>query len=231
MKWISRVACTINRTDSVKSVRTVKPQNFYFKPGQFFKVFSGEKFRYLSASCSPAQKYLEFTKRLTQSDFSIWFNKLKAGDDIAIEGPYGRFTLENDEQKIAFIAGGIGITPIFSMLEDACINRNKRDYILFYGNRRSDDIPFYSELCNFSSSINLKIFFFVEEDGEEIKNLYHCGRLNFEKIKAALPDINERAILLCGPEKMVEMILQEIKNSGAVYKNIKTEKILGYTGG
>ncbi|MCM8822117.1 MAG: FAD-dependent oxidoreductase [Candidatus Omnitrophica bacterium] len=231
MKWISRVVCTINRTSSVKSIRTDKPHDVYFKPGQFFKVFSSKGFRYLSVSCSPSQKYLEFTKRVTQSDFSMWFNELKTEDEIVIEGPYGRFTLENDEQKIAFIAGGIGITPIFSMLEDARINGERRDYILFYGNKRSDDIPFYAELCDFSSLISLKIFLFIEENDGTIKDLYHCGRLDFEKIRVVLPDINKRAILLCGPEKMVETILQEINNSGAVYKNIKTEKILGYTGG
>ncbi|MCM8789257.1 MAG: FAD-dependent oxidoreductase, partial [Candidatus Omnitrophica bacterium] len=219
MKWTSKVVSIITRTDSVKSIRIDKPQDVYFKPGQFFKVFSNKEFRYLSASCSPAQEYLEFTKRITQSEFSMWLNGLKIGDKISIEGPYGRFVLGSEEKKIVFIAGGIGITPIFSMLEDAYINGDERDYALFYGNKRSKDIPFYKELSAFSTSISLKIFFFVEENNGLIKNLYHRGPLNFKKILTDLPDINERTILICGPTKMVEMMLQEADNLTGIAKN------------
>lgn len=219
---------TIDRTPSVKSIRIEKPQAFMFKPGQFTKIIFTTEGKYLSISCSPERKYIEFTKRITESDFSKWFMSLKKEEEFDIEGPFGNFFLNNYESKIAFIVGGIGITPVFSMLEDSFLKEDKRDFVLFYGNKSLQDIPFHQELKFFQSRINLKLFYFIEEMEVSVnEKSFFCGILNFTKIQSCLPDINIREVFLCGPPAMVDAINRQIKEMSPI-KKVKTEKILGY---
>lgn len=229
MKYECNIEDIIKRTLSVKSIRINKPEMVSFNSGQFFKVFSDSEYRYLSVSCSHLRKYMEFTKRITESNFSKWLNSLETGDKIFIEGPFGKFCLDSQDNKIAFIAGGIGITPIFSMLETAVLEKDKGDFILFYGNKSKNDIPFYNEINDFTDRINLRVIFFIEEvKHNEEDNFFQKGLINCKQIQKFLPDISERTFFVCGPPKMVENILQEAKNLN--FKKLKIEKITGYKG-
>ncbi|HOK79761.1 MAG TPA: FAD-dependent oxidoreductase [bacterium] len=223
MQIQTTVLSNIVRTTSVRSVKVAKPRNVSFLAGQFFKVYSKDGFRYLSVSCSPQRNYLEFTKKITQSEFSLWFTSLKKGDKLIIDGPYGKFTLDPDDRKILFIAGGIGITPIFSMLENAVILKDERDYTLFYGNKNANDIPFHTELQEFASRIHLKIFMFLEQ---EKQNCYH-GYIEIQKIQELLPDVINRTVFICGPTAMVEKLHSDAKKF-KVAEKIKIEKLIGY---
>ncbi|MCX7706064.1 MAG: FAD-dependent oxidoreductase [bacterium] len=230
MKFQCTVIEIINRTQLVRSIRTTKPENFTFKAGQFVKILSNSGTKYLSISCAPSRNFLEFTKRITESDFSQRFNDLKQQDLIVFEGPFGNFVLD-DDRKIAFVAGGIGITPIYSMLDELLLKgnmENRGDFVLFYGNRTSDDIAFYNELENMSLSMNLKIFFFLDNLDTLNDDNFRPGFLSYDKMKACLPDITERKIYISGPPKMVETITEQFKAHGI--QNIKTEKIQGYSG-
>jgi len=221
MKTCGRIIEKINRTHHSISIRTEK-MDISFDAGQFFKVYSNDEFRCLSASCSPRRNYVEFTKKITESRFSSWLQSLKIGDKITIEGPYGRFVMVEDE-KILFIAGGIGITPIFSMIEDAFLTSSKKDFVLFYGNKSSEDIVFYNELNSFSQSLKLKLFIFTEDANQQF---YH-GVITAERISALLPDPVERTAFVCGPTHMVESMSEQIKKYN-ISRNIKTEKLIGY---
>lgn len=231
MEYSCSVIETIARTLSVKSIRTEKPEGFKFKAGQFAKIKINGDSKYLSISSSPLRNYLEFTKRDTQSNFSRKFFNIKADEKVVIEGPFGNFFLQDNENKIAFIVGGIGITPVFSILEDAFLKLETRDFSLFYGNKFLDDIPFQKELSFFQSQLNLKIFYFIEDlaNTPDDKQIF-CGILDFNKIRICLTDINERKIYVCGPPSMVDTIISQIKIIGTI-ENVKTEKIFGYTKG
>ncbi|HOJ30966.1 MAG TPA: FAD-dependent oxidoreductase [bacterium] len=227
MRIQTSVLSNIVRTDSARSVKVIKPESFSFLPGQFFKVYANDGFRYLSASCSTRKNYLEFTKKITQSDFSAWFKSLNKDDVITIDGPYGKFVIEPDDDKILFVAGGIGITPIFSMLEEAAIsNDNERDYILFYGNKTINDIIFYNELQEFTKKIQLKIFHFLEEEREDEINCHH-GYIEIQKIQKFLPDIADRTIFICGPPTMVNKLDNDTKKF-KIAKKVKVERLVGY---
>src|SRR3989338_11452866 len=106
----------IPRAYNVKSFRLEVGQNIDYKAGQFLYVsLKTEPLckRYLSISSSPTEKgYIEFTKKITQSDFSKAVQVLKPKDTLKIQYPLGKFTLDDTKLKVAFISGGIGITPI-----------------------------------------------------------------------------------------------------------------------
>ncbi len=221
MKISGQVIEKINRTQRVISIR-IENSDVKFKAGQFFKLYSNNEFRYLSVSCSPKRNYLEFTKRITESEFSSWFKSLEIGHRIIAEGPYGKFVME-EENKILFIAGGMGITPILGLIDDAFLTSSKKDFVLFYGNRSCDDIPFYDELNHYSGSIKLKLFIFTEEKKEG----FYYGLIDLKKIFELLPDATERTAFVCGPPGMVETITKQIRKSNFT-DGLKTEKIIGY---
>ncbi|HPP66759.1 MAG TPA: FAD-dependent oxidoreductase [bacterium] len=220
MKSYSDVIEKIHRTPNVTSVRIKK--SISFKAGQYFRVYSNNDSRYLSASCSPLRDYLEFTKKITNSDFSSWLQALEPGQHVAIEGPYGRFTIDT-EDKILFVAGGIGITPIFSLIEDAFLSSSTNDFVLLYGNKSYNDIAFYNELTYYSQRLKLGLFIFTEEKRE---GFYH-GLIDVEKICGLVSDVDKRTVFVCGSPSMVELITQQIAK-GNLSKKVKTEKLIGY---
>ncbi|MFC1594739.1 ferredoxin--NADP reductase, partial [Candidatus Omnitrophota bacterium] len=136
----------IQRTYNVKSFRLEVPDQVDFKAGQFMSVsFDGSKelSRYLSLSNSPTEKgYLECTKKITCSDFSKKLDAAKVGDTLLIKCPLGNFTLDESCKKIAFLSGGIGITPIRSMAKYAIDKEIETDMILVFGNHAAKDIAF-----------------------------------------------------------------------------------------
>src|SRR4030065_2752756 len=104
----TKVIDIIQRTHDIKSFRFTLPDDITFKPGQFFfltiRTNSKELKKHFSFSISPTEKgYVEFTKRITKSEFSQALDKLKIGDWARIKIPYGLFTFEGEYDKIAFI--------------------------------------------------------------------------------------------------------------------------------
>ena len=124
-EFATKVIRIIDRTYNVKSVRFTLPEPVDFMAGQFMFVTleseDKELSHPLSISNSPTETgFVEFTKKLSQSDFSRHLKQLKPGDEARMKLPFGQFTLQPEFKKIAYIAGGIGITPIRSMIKFAC---------------------------------------------------------------------------------------------------------------
>jgi ferredoxin-NADP reductase len=229
----ARVREVIQRSYNAKSVR-LKPQELKaFKAGQFLQVFldcQTECKRYLSISSSPTEKeYLEFTKKITQSDFSIALDNLKPGDHLRVQYPFGKFTLEdNPAKKIAFLSGGIGITPIRSICKYASDTKLDLDIILLYANRAFKDIIFKDEFeAMQKANPALRVTHVLCEDEPGFKCT--IGRINAEVIKDKIPDHTQRRFFLCGPPAMVEamkkILSEELK---LVQENIVTENFQGY---
>ena len=98
---------------------------------------------HFSFSSSPTDEgYFEFTKRITGSDFSQTSNNLKPGVWANVSGPDGDFVLPDKPRPLAFLSGGIGITPLRSMLRYITAKKLSYDVVLLYGNNSYDDIPF-----------------------------------------------------------------------------------------
>jgi len=108
----------IQRTPQVKSFRfPIRIRNVSYQPGQFFfltiKINGKDALNHFSFSSSPTEKgYIEFTKRITTHEFSQALAAMKPGAWAHLKGPLGTFTLPKKKQKLAFLSGGIGITPL-----------------------------------------------------------------------------------------------------------------------
>ncbi|MBP7217293.1 MAG: hypothetical protein KBA46_08445 [Candidatus Omnitrophica bacterium] len=197
----------IQRAYNVKSVRLEVGCDTNYLAGQFLSVtLTGNPAlkRWLSISSSPTEKgYIEFTKKLTASDFSKTLDNLRAGDVVSVEYPFGKFTLDAQSKKIAFLSGGIGITPIRSITKYIVDSNTGTDVVIIYANRSLRDVVFREDFEAMEKNYDrLKVAHVLCEAAPG----FTCtvGLINSTVIKNEVPDFKERKFYLCGPPSMVE---------------------------
>jgi ferredoxin-NADP reductase len=233
MKFETYVKKIIPRTYNVTSFRFPRPETLNYKPGQFQFVTikaDGEKLKKpFSISSSPTEKtHIEFTKKLSDSDFSTALKALKEGDWARIDAPYGEFTFEGEHEKIGLLGGGIGITPFMSICRYCSDMHLDTKITLLYGNRTENDIVFRKELETMQQqNKNLKVVFTLNEASSEWKGA--TGLITAEMIKKEIPDFKETVFYTCGPPAMVEIMEKLIEQLGLPKTQLKREYFAGYT--
>jgi ferredoxin-NADP reductase len=229
---VLKVSEVIPRNSYVKSVRLALEGEVDFKAGQFLcahLLAEKECKRYLSISNSPTEKgYLEFTKKITQSDFSKAVESLKAGDSLRVQFPSGKFTLDDPADKIAFLSGGIGITPIRSIVKYVVDKKLGTDISLVYANRSIRDIVFKEDFDQMQKAYpQLRVAHVLCEPVPNFK--CSVGLINSQVIKNEVADYARRKFYLCGPPQMVEamkkLLIEELKLPES---SIITENFTGY---
>lgn len=222
----------ILRSYNIKSFRLQLNEDIDVKAGQFINValkLADQPSRYLSMSNSPTEKgYIEFTKKITESDFSQALNELKPGDRVIIKYPYGTFTFEGEYEKIAFLSGGIGITPIRSIAKYVIDKKLDTDMVLLYGNRTTKDIVFREDFDIMQKEHpKLKVVHILSQAGMEWPG--RKGHINNLIIKEEIPDYAQRKFYICGPAGMVEAMRKILQEQMCLPKeNIITENFKGY---
>jgi ferredoxin-NADP reductase len=168
---------------------------------------------------------------MTGSEFSNTLERLKIGDPVKIKMPLGSFGVDESVSKHAFLSGGIGITPIRSMLKDVLDRQLPLDMVLFYSNRSPEDIAFRSELEKMvEGHKNLKVIFSL--DTFDVCPAGWKGRrgfINGGMVKEELPDYAERIFYVCGPSVMVTNLAAVLEGQLKIPgKKIKKENFAGY---
>ena len=222
----------IRRNYNVKSFRLEAFGGPDFQAGQFLLVKLSEDpqlKRYLSISSSPTEKcYLEFTKKLTESGFSRALDNLKPGDQVSIQYPLGNFVFDESAPKIAFLSGGIGITPIRSICKYVVDKKLGTDIVLVYSNRSVRDVVFKDDFDAMVKSYPaLKVAHVLCETEPGFKCT--VGHINAGVIKNEIPDYGMRKFYLCGPPQMVEAMRKILLDELAVKPEmVVTENFQGY---
>lgn len=178
--------------------------------------------RYLTISSSPTEKDLMFTVRLPNpsSSFKQTLQQLKEGDPILAAQLAGSFVLPKSErQKLAFIAGGVGITPFRSMVKYLVDFKQERDIVLLYSASRSNEFAFKN------------LFKEAEEVGVDTEYLVtdpKTNPLSKQLFAEKVPDYEQRTFYISGPYGFVqaaEGILAQLK---VPKKQIVTDYFPGY---
>ncbi|MCM8757934.1 MAG: FAD-dependent oxidoreductase [Candidatus Omnitrophica bacterium] len=226
---------SIIRTPTVESFRFIPEKKINFIPGQFLQVIfdkdnlnNRELNKFLSFSSSPTKDYIEVTKRISESKFSQRLKDLKPDDEIFIKGPLGSCVFDESYKRIGFLIGGIGITPVVSILEYIDDRRISTDVLLFYSNRTDSETAFKNELDKISfSNPKVKIIYLVTDCLSLDKNCIF-SRLDKEFLKNYIEDLKKRIIYIFGPPKMVEAVKEICLELGMIKENIKVESFMGY---
>ncbi|NQT22039.1 MAG: FAD-dependent oxidoreductase, partial [Candidatus Omnitrophica bacterium] len=158
-------------------------------------------------------EYVEFTKKLTESDYSKALNKLKPGDWVRLKMPNGAFTFEGEHKKIALLTGGIGITPFRSICKFAKDRNLPADIVLLYGSDTEEDIIFREDFDRMAKEYNnLRVIYTLTSpavDGSTWKG--KTGLIDGKMIKEEIPDFGERIFYYCGSPKIVQYLDHVLK--------------------
>ena len=214
-------------TPDVKTFRVERPEGgklFEHLPGQCAMVcVPGVGEAMFSITSSPTNKlYQEFSiKRcgvLTEH-----LHSMQAGDEILVRGPYGNnFPVEGElkGQNLLFIAGGIALAPLRSVINYCLDNReNYGDIDILYGSRSADDLVQRKEIEEVWSKVpgvNVHLTIDREQEGWD-------GHVGFvpSYLKELAFDTNRTAIL-CGPPIMIKFCLQALQEMGFKKEQIWT---------
>jgi ferredoxin-NADP reductase len=144
-----------------------------------------------------------------------------------IRSATGHFVLpEDQEREIVFLAGGIGITPVRSMLRQAAIEKRRNPFVLFYSNRRPEDAPFCKEVQNFSE-LNYRCIDTLTQNEGVCAWQEESGYICAEMLKKYLTEISHSLYYVVGATVFIgamEKILAELDIPDA---NIKKDPFTG----
>lgn len=204
-----------------------RPRGFDFIAGQHITVGlinppetddEGDKRTFCLAS-APYEKDLMIAMRMRDTAFKRVLKAMPLGTEVEITDARGSFVLHEDASKPAvFLAGGIGITPVRSMLLQAAHDNLKHRFYLFYSNRRGEEAAFFDELENLA----LPHYEFIPVMSEAE------GYISKEKLDKNLDDLMGNIYYVVGPPGFVFSMRGMLNEAGIAPKSIKTDQFAGY---
>jgi ferredoxin-NADP reductase len=135
---------------------------------------------------------------------------------VIVEGPFGVFTdRARHRDRVLFIAGGIGITPIRAMLEEM-----SGHLTFIYRVIREEDLVFRAELERLARLRGITLFFVIGDHTQpETRDL-----LSPEHLHQLVPDLLEREVYLCGPPAMMRILEQNLRRANVSRKYLHSER-------
>ena len=181
-----------------------------FKAGQFVWItlgdtpFSMQQHPFTISSSPEVKDKIRFTMK-ELGDFTSEAKNIEIGSKAFVEGPYGNFTMdETSSIHNVFIVGGIGITPVMSILQTLKMRGDQRVSTVIYGTPSKDLTPFYDELKVLAAELELKVIHVFEEPDEEGEA--ETGLITPDLIRKHLPeDISNCEYFICGPQPMMDV--------------------------
>lgn len=184
---------------------------FRFIPGQFgwltlwgspFKI-TGHPFSF-SSSAEAKDGRVEMTIR-NLGDFTSTIHTLSVGQRVRLDGPYGAFTTGNPADIHVLIAGGVGITPMMSILRTFADRGDKRPVILLYGSKNWESVTFREELEELKARLDLKVIHVLKNPPADWTG--ERGFVTADMFKRHLPPpYAHHEYFICGPDKMMDAI-------------------------
>lgn len=232
-----RVAQVVRETPTVSTFRLVDPAGgrlpFDFLPGQFLQVEveptpgASAKRSYTIASAPTRTGSVELTvKREPQGAVSAYLHdRVEAGARLKVAGPYGAFTFSGtDADSIVLIAGGVGVTPMMSVLRYLTDLVWPGEIFFIYSARSTDEMLFREELEHLERRhANLNVLCTAETQTPGTSWLGPEGRLTRELLQEAVPDLGRRRVHLCGPPAMMAAIKGLLQDLGVPPEQLRTE--------
>jgi ferredoxin-NADP reductase len=221
-----------DRATGTKTFTFERPGDLRYLPGQFFFVTipaedGGGKLRHhFSFSSSPTEAEVEFTTRMTGHAFKDRLDALAPGTRVELSGPEGEFVARPEMDKIAYVVGGIGITPARSTVRWALDTHQPLDIVVLYGNRDLESTAFREEFDHVRSDHIHIVNVLSHPQGEWSGP---TGHIDAEIVRAEIPDWSDRHFFVSGPPAMVESLRQMLADEvGVAADRLLTEDFLGY---
>src|SRR5690348_11523501 len=209
-----------------------------FAPGQYMEITLGHarpdsrgNRRYFTIASSPTEDTLRLGVRFYKhgSSFKRAMSGMHTNTSFLGGQIAGDFTLPRDEtRKLAFLAGGIGITPFRGMLKYLVDTNQRRDAILFYSNRAADEIVYKDVLVEAEARLGIRTIYTLT-DTTAIPHAWagDRGRIDERMIRETAPDYLDRTFYLSGPPDMVRAFERVLRGMGVARAQIKKDFFSG----
>ena len=196
-------------------------QRLRARPGQFFiwrfvaRGLWWESHPF-SLSAAPGPRQLRITVKAS-GRYSERLASLAPGTFVIADGPFGRFTAEaRARDRLALIAGGIGITPIRAMLDDL----DGVDVAVLYRVLTDEDLIFRAELDRLAAERGVRVHYVV---GDHRDNGF-AHLLSAQHLAELVPDLRERDVYLCGPPGLVAVIRRSLRDAHVSPRHVHLEE-------
>ncbi len=192
-----------------------------FLPGQFHFLslyrgdeYDGEEHPFTISSSPTGCGEVASTIKAT-GDFTRTIARTQLGTLVRVQGPFGRFSylLHPEESDLVFIAGGIGITPLMSMLRHMRDTGADVDVLLLYGSRTEDDIAFRHEIEDIARRAppRVTVVHVLSRPGRDWGG--ETGRVDRSRIaRWCGDDLREKAFYICGPGAMMSTLTRTLRS-------------------
>ena len=157
-------------------------------------------------------------------DFTSTVKEVRPGQRAYLDGPYGAFSVDRHRAPgYVLIAGGVGITPMMSMLRTLADRGNDQPLLLIYANNAWEDVIFREELEELNQRLDLTIVHVLGQPPAGWPG--ESGRVTEETLKRHLPaNRNSRDYFICGPDGMMDAVERALTDLGVSLAYIHSER-------
>ncbi|MCX8033267.1 MAG: FAD-dependent oxidoreductase [Thermoleophilia bacterium] len=233
--YVTSLLDKVTRAADTKSFRFARPTGYTFTAGQFLQLILSTEPNLVHAfshADSPTEAHIEVTTRLTGSEYKNALDALPLGAEVQIKGPYGKFVFAYDRPRVAFLTGGIGITPVRSMLKYLVDTGGAervpgQQIVLFYGSRTVDGIVYREELEQFASQLaGFRLVHVISQPEAGWEG--HVGHITAHLIRSEIDFASTWTYYVVGPPGMVAAMDKVLDELGVPSEQRVTEQFAGY---
>ena len=235
----STLICREEVAEDTLAFHFEKPSGFNFRAGQSADVTLTDPLetdaegntRTFSIASPPFADELIFTTRMRNTAFKCSLKRLPLAAKVKISPAAGSFTLHKNLAKPAvFLAGGIGITPFLSMVQQADRDRLSQELYLFYSNRRPEDAAFLDTLrASETTNPNFRSICTMTEMSKSKKEWSgETGLIDKDILCRHLANLQGPIYYIAGPPNMVTAMREALVSAGVEESDIRTDEFVGY---
>jgi ferredoxin-NADP reductase/Na+-transporting NADH:ubiquinone oxidoreductase subunit NqrB len=219
-------------------------QDFTYRPGQYMEwtlPHSGSDSRgdrrYLTLASSPTEPEVRLGVKFYDNGSTYKKAMLRMDHESRLVAAQlgGDFVLPDDEErKLAFIAGGIGITPYRSMIKYLLDTKERRDVTVLYSAKTADDIVYKDILESARRQLGIRTLYCLTGGKHRMPSdgryeHYRAGMITPDFIRHEIPDYAERLFYISGPQAMVDDLRHALRRLGVHGSHIKADFFPGYS--
>jgi len=183
------------------SFKPIGGLNYNFTPGQYVNVKPASIFEHgksYTISSIPTDELVTLTIKKV-SNVSLAMIDTPIGSTMVFDGPYGSFYPDKTMNDVIMLAGGIGITPFFSVIRNIAESGINTKITIIYSNKTKKDIIFFNSLAKLTSdNPNLKVISCLTQEKTTDPVINESRRIDKTMIGKYTPHLSEVDYYICG---------------------------------
>jgi len=234
-----KLKCKREIAEGTMAFHFEKPEGFVYKAGQFAnctlinpaETDAEGNSRVFSLASAPYENELMVATRMRDTAFKRVLKTMEPGMEVMMNAPHGSFTLHNNQSVPAvFLTGGIGVTPVRSIVLQAIHDKLSHRIIVFYSNRKPEDAAFLDDLRESHAANPNYTFVGTMTQMEKSSREWHgeTGVISKAMLLKVIEDLTLPIYYIDGPPAMVKAMRQMLNEAGVDDDNIRTEEFSGY---